>query len=244
MFFEKKLITFKTFKKDKILSRNLLIIVILIVIINNHTWQDSLIIKYGGGNMNYETIELKTKRLIIKKGTKEDFLKVYEYEFSKLKNVDGVCKLVKQDKSKIESSFKIGMKKYYLKLQKAHAFDWIIYCDNNPVGNILTGEEDIKTVSLSFNIHPSYWGNGYIKEALSCVMDYLYSLGYDNIICLYQDGNIKAKRALDKLGFKPHKITLDSYKSCEGNLIDEYEVIMTKEDWFSKTGKLTKIKDS
>ena len=59
------------------------------------------------------------------------------------------------------------MKKYYLKLQKAHAFDWIIYCDNNPVGNILTGEEDIKTVSLSFNIHPSYWGNGYIKEALS-----------------------------------------------------------------------------
>ena len=39
--------------------------------------------------MNYETVELKTKRLIIKKGQKEDFLRDYEYDFNKLKNVDG-----------------------------------------------------------------------------------------------------------------------------------------------------------
>ncbi len=42
MFFEKKLITFKTLKKDKFLGQILLINVNLIVIINNHTWQDSL----------------------------------------------------------------------------------------------------------------------------------------------------------------------------------------------------------
>lgn len=196
--------------------------------------------------MNYETIEIKTNRLIIKKGTKEDFLKVYEYDFNKLKNVDGICKLVKKDLSKIEAWFKFGFKKYYNKIKKAHMFDWIIYNKNVPVGNILTDGEDIKskTISVSFNIHPSFWGQNYMPEALTCVMEYLYSIGYDNITCTYQDGNMKAKRVLDKLGFKPHKIISDAYKAETGNMVDNYEVIMTKEDWFSRTGKLIKIMDS
>ena len=56
--------------------------------------------------MNYEVLELRTNRLIIKKGNKEDFLKVYEYDFNKLKNVDNICKLVKQDDNKINELFK------------------------------------------------------------------------------------------------------------------------------------------
>ena len=196
--------------------------------------------------MNYETVELKSKRLIMKKGCKEDFLKVYEYDFSKLKNIDGICELVKQDLSKIESWFKGGIKRYYSKIKKAHMFDWIIYYENDPVGNILTTDEDKEnnTISLNFNIHPSYWGKNFIEEALTSVMDYLYSIGYDNIVCKFCDGNLKAKRVLDKLSFKPYKINEDNYKSENGNMIDEYEVIMTKEDWFSKTGKLVKLNSS
>ena len=38
--------------------------------------------------INYETVTLKTNRLVLKKGKKDDFLKVYEYDFSKLKNID------------------------------------------------------------------------------------------------------------------------------------------------------------
>lgn len=196
--------------------------------------------------MNYETVELKSKRLIMKKGCKEDFLKVYEYDFSKLKNIDGICKLVKQDLSKIESWFKGGIKRYYSKIKKAHMFDWIIYYENDPVGNILTTDEDKEnnTISLNFNIHPSYWGNNFIEEALTCVIEYLFGIGYDNIACTYCDGNLKAKRVLDKLSFKPYKIKEDNYKSENGNMFDEYEVIMSKEDWFSKTSKLPKINSS
>ncbi len=196
--------------------------------------------------MNYETALLKTERLIMKRGEKEDFLKVYEYDFSKLKNVDGICKLVKQDPKKIENLFKGGMKRYYSKIKKAHMFDWIIYTDEKPIGNILTEDEDLneKLIEVSFNINPSYWGNGYMPEALTSVMEYLYSLGYDNIVCTYQDGNVKAKRVLDKLGFKAYEIIEDSFKSELGTMIDSYKVIMTKDAWFSKTGKISKIKDS
>ena len=196
--------------------------------------------------MNYETVILKTNRLIMQKGTKEDYLRVYEYDFNKLKNVDGKCKLEKQDLSKINSWFNGGMKKYYSKFKKAHMFDWIIYYNNDAIGNVLTLEEDLfsKTIEISYNLHPSYWGNGFMPEALESAMSYLFSIGYDNIICTYSDGNIKSKRVLEKLGFKPYKIIKDSWKSDKGNMIDDYKTIMTKEDFLSRTSKINVIKDS
>lgn len=194
--------------------------------------------------MNYETKEIKTKRLIMKRGKKDDYMKVYEYDFSELKGIDGIVKFVKKDLKRLELLFKNGMKRYFSKLKKGHMFDWIIYLNDNPIGNILTGDEDVnkKEIEVSFNIHPSYWGKGYMPEALEGVIEYLYLAGYDNIVCAYYDGNIKAKRVLDKLGFKPYKLLKDSFKSKNGNLVDEYKVIMTKEDWFSKTGRLDQLK--
>lgn len=196
--------------------------------------------------MKYETKELKSKRLVIKKGTINDFLKVYEYDYSKLKNAEETEQLVKQDETKLKNLFKGGIDKYYSKIQKAHMFDWIIYLNDEAIGNILTGDEDIKKkeIEITFNMHPKYWGNGYMTEALSLVIEYLYMVGYDNVICRFSDGNKRAKRVLDKLGFKAYRIISDSFQSDKGYMIDEYEVIMTKEDWLSKTGRITKIDSS
>lgn len=196
--------------------------------------------------MNYETVLLKTKRLIMKKGEKKDFLKVYEYNFNMLQNVDGICKLEKKDTTNMEKLFKDDIKKYYSKLKKAHMFDWIIYYNDEAIGNVLTNEEnfDKKEIEVSFNIHPRNWGNGFMPEALTGVIDHLFSIGYESIVCSYLDGNIKAKKVLDKLGFKPYMIIEDEYKGGSGTLIDEYKTIMTKDNWLSKTGRMPKIKDS
>ena len=196
--------------------------------------------------MNYETVLLKTNRLVMKMGTKEDYLRVYEYDFNKLKNIDGECKLEKQDLSKIDAWFKGGMKRYYTKIKKAHMIDWIIYHNNEAIGNILTLEENLvnKAIEISYNLHPSYWGNGFMPEALESVINYLFSTGYNSVICTYSDGNIKSKRVLEKLGFKPYKIIKDSWKSDKGNMIDDYKTIMTKEDFLSRTSKINVIKDS
>ena len=40
---------------------------------------------------------------------------------------------------------------------------------------------------------------------------------YENIICGYLDGNKKAKRVLDKLGFKAYEIEEDAFISEKGN---------------------------
>lgn len=189
--------------------------------------------------MNYETIDLKTKNLVIKKGDLESFLKVYEYDFNKLKEVDGVLKLEKQNQSRIEKSFKHGTESYYRKIKKAKMFDWIIFLNNNPIGNIYaTDMEKDKSVNVEFNLHPNYWGHGFIVEALKAIIEYLFSMGFDNIISGYEDGNNKAKRVMEKLIFKPYKVINDSYTSTLDNKIDEYKMIITKDDWFSRTSKI------
>lgn len=193
---------------------------------------------------NYETEEIWTERLVLKRGTLDDFLKVYEYDFKKLLDVEGECKLVKKDNTDIKKSFKLGKKHYYDKCKKAHMFDWIIYLNDEPVGNIFTEDENdaINGVILAYNLHPTYWGKGYMPEALESALNYLFKVGYDNIICGYLDGNKRSRRVLEKLNFKPYKISEDVIKSNSGNLVDSYNLIMNKEDWLSRTSRLQIIK--
>ena len=47
--------------------------------------------------MFFKTPKLETERLILKKGTAEDFIKVYEYNFTKLRDICGEFEFVKND---------------------------------------------------------------------------------------------------------------------------------------------------
>ena len=138
--------------------------------------------------MIIKTKPLETDRLFLKRGIEEDYCKVYEYDFRKLRDINNEFELVKHDLSQIadfvlESDDNLDMA------------DWIIYLkDMAPIGNIIADRivEDINAIEISFNLHPDFWGNGYMKEACVAVMEYLFSLGFDNILCRYSEGNIKA----------------------------------------------------
>ena len=179
--------------------------------------------------MILESKSLETKRLFIRHGKKEDYVKVYEYDYRKLKEVNGAFKLVKLD-PKIGESFAPNSK--YIN----DMYDWIIYLkDNNiPIGNILADRikktNDITSIEIAYNLHPLYWGNEYIKESVIEVMNYLYSQGFDIIIIGYEKGNKKSKRVIEKLGFKNYKII----PSQTENQIDTYEYYLTKEEFETK----------
>lgn len=194
---------------------------------------------------NYESVLLKTKRLTLNKGTIKDYLKVYEYDFKKLMCIDDMIEFEKQDDKKIKSWFNGGINKYFMKIVKAHMFDWIIYLNEEAIGNILTGDEDLEknSIELVFNIHPNYWGHGYAPEAACLVIDYLFEIGYDNIICGYLEGDLKSQRVLSKLGFKPFEIKYDLVLFENNKMLDKYMMIITKEDWLSRTTKIKQIKD-
>ena len=61
------------------------------------------------------------------------------------------------------------MKEFYNKAEKDHNFYWIIYfkSENIPIGDLDACQENLGSneIEISFNIHPNYWGNGYMACA-------------------------------------------------------------------------------
>lgn len=179
----------------------------------------------------YETTELKTNRLILKKGISEDCIKVYEYDMLKCRGVGGID-IIEKSLSKIDF---IGNdnKKYYEQCKTKKMYDWYIYLnDGTPIGNIVADREDdnISSIELSFNMHPNYWRKGYMTEAIKCIISYLLDNYYDNIVIGYETGNIKSKSFIEKLGFRYYK-TINNVYEKNGINIDVNLLIMNKKDW-------------
>lgn len=178
--------------------------------------------------MKYITPELETDRLVLKRGSKEDYIKVYEYDFTKLRDVDGEFKYVKLDPSVVDSFYS---SKEYLN----DMFDWIIYLKdiNEPIGNVVaTVKDDYDTsVELSYNLHPKYWRNGYMTETVSRVMNYLFGIGFNNVISEYEEGNVKSKGLIEKMGFKLFKEEANSWIK-NGKPITNYVYAITKDEFY------------
>lgn len=75
---------------------------------------------------------METERLILKRGQFDDYVKVYEYDFMKLRNIAGEFEFVKLDSKRIEGFDK----------QFEETFDWIVYLKNDkiPIANIVADE--------------------------------------------------------------------------------------------------------
>ena len=70
--------------------------------------------------MKYKIPTLQTERLILKKGSFEDYKKVYEYDFTRLRNIAGEFEFVKYDPEKLK-----GFETYAD--EEENVLDFIIY---------------------------------------------------------------------------------------------------------------------
>ena len=174
--------------------------------------------------MFLKTPKLETERLILKKGTAEDFVKVYEYNFTKLMNVCGEFEFVKND-----SNFVATFATYSDETEDV--YDWIIYLKETmePIANLVADQynKELNSLELTFNLHSNYWGKGYIKEAVVETMKFLFENGYDNVVSGYYEGNKKSKRVHEKIGFEFYK---DEENSCRKNGVPiiKHVLVMSK----------------
>lgn len=188
-------------------------------------------LNYRGDNMNYETVTLETNNLVIKKGTSKDCIKIYEYDMVKCRGIAGEDILVKSDR---EVDFIGGnVKNYYNSLKEEKIYDWYVYLKPNldPIANIIADRQvdEIKAIELAYNMHPDYWRKGYMTEALKAVMNHLFSIGYENIIMGYDEGNIKSKNFINKLGLTDY-MTIENQYQKNGVNINTYEKIINKKN--------------
>lgn len=99
-----------------------------------------------------------------------------------------------------------------------------------PIGNVIADrkQKNIKAIELAFNNHPNYWRQGYTSEAVIEIIKFLFSQGYENILCGYDEGNIKSKAIGEKLGFEPYKVKENAWQK-NGISITSYTSILSNE---------------
>ena len=186
--------------------------------------------------MKYVIPILETERLIVKHGIVEDYVKIHEYDFNYLENICDTFMFVKRNPDEVRNWFAndSSIEEYYKRLEKNKIYEFLIYLKSTlePIGDIGFDRynEELNSLEISCYIHPNYWGNGYVKEALISVMDYIYSLGFENIIYGYYEGNNKSKKNCEKIGFIPYE--QKEVNNFLGKKSIEYRNIMSKDDYY------------
>lgn len=175
--------------------------------------------------MKYITPYLETERLILKRGILEDYVKVYEYDFTYLRNINGEFKYVKFDPKHLKDFVTYADETDF-------TMDFIVYLKDNfePIGNIVVDRynKELNSLEIACNLHPTYWHKGYMTEAIIAIMHYIFdNLNVDNIIYGYAEENFKSKGLSDKLGFDFLKVHTMHYKRIDKD-VQEIETIMSK----------------
>ncbi len=94
-----------------------------------------------------------------------------------------------------------------------------------------------KRIEVGYDLNRNFWGNGFMSEALSLIIDHAYNHSEVNRIEAYVETPNKASRSLlEKLGFRMEGI-LREHEMCRGNLIDIQILSLLRKDWKAPDGK-------
>lgn len=181
------------------------------------------------------TLEMKTKRLLLRAIKESDYRDMYEYTVK-----EEVAKYVSWSPHKSIEDTKALCKNWAEEYEKAARYNWAIVFKGKVIGNIDVVKIVDKKAFLGWQIDSVYWNRGIVTEAAEAVRDFLFQkVGVDAIYASYIAENIGSGRVMQKIGMK--EITHKEYcaalkKECERE-IDGLPVSfygLTKEEWQKK----------
>jgi len=104
--------------------------------------------------------------------------------------------------------------------------NYVVRPDNNFLGTRHRAE-------IGFDLTPHYWGNGYVSEAISHVIEFIFNCTEINRIqAIVHTENSRSLNVLTRLGFCREGI-LREYVKWEGEYWDMALLTMLKRDWVS-----------
>lgn len=181
------------------------------------------------------TLEMKTKRLLLRAIRESDYRDMYEYTIK-----EEVAKYVSWSPHKSVEETKALCKMWVEEYKKGARYNWAIVFNGKVIGNIDVGKIVDKNAFLGWQIDSDYWNKGIVTEAAAAVRDFLFQkVGVDAIFASYIAENIGSGRVMQKIGMK--EITHNEYcaalkqeceKAIEGLPVSFYR--LTKEEWSKK----------
>ena len=104
--------------------------------------------------------------------------------------------------------------------------NYVVRPDNNFIGATHRAE-------IGYDLTPRYWGNGYISEAISSAIEFIFnSTEINRIEAIVHAQNSRSLDLLTRLGFHREGI-LREYVQWEGEYWDMALLVMLRRDWVS-----------
>ena len=146
--------------------------------------------------------KLETERLKLRGWKESDSKDLFEYASSDMVGPNAGWKPHKDENESKE------IIKMFIEGGDAYAIE--LKSENKVIGSIGIHKrspddnlKDLKQRELGFVLNPKYWGNGYIPEAVECMIEYGFKdMDLDLIWCGHYDFNERSKRVCQKCGFK------------------------------------------
>jgi len=108
--------------------------------------------------------------------------------------------------------------------------------NNTLIGDVAlhTLDEDPNQVEIGFTLEPIYQNQGYAKEAVECLLGYIFNvLKKHRVIAVADVRNEKSINLLQKIGMRKEAHFVKNYLS-NGEYTDEFHFAMLKEEWDEK----------
>lgn len=149
------------------------------------------------------TVLLETERLILRGLKIEDAQDV----FNNWTNDDAVTKFLRWNAHFNVEITKEWIKECELNMEDKTHYEWgiILKSSNKPIGSIsaFLNENEPDRYEVGYVLGQKYWRQGFAKEALKCVMEFLINeVGVKKFICLHAIENPASGVVMSHVGFK------------------------------------------
>jgi RimJ/RimL family protein N-acetyltransferase len=175
---------------------------------------------------------LETERLILRQLTLEDTDFVFRH-FSD----PAVTQYLMDEPPVTEYAQAQEIVQSYLEPEGKTHNRWVIVrkSDRQPIGTCgyHRWEKQYFRTEIGYDLGPSFWGQGYMTEAMNTVIRHGFEgMGLNRIDALVYVGNHRSARLLQKLGFKQEGILRD-YFCLDGKFYDHTLFALLRRDWQS-----------
>ena len=150
--------------------------------------------------------KVETERLVLREISHDDTAAI----FRNFSDPDVANWFFEKPHSTMEQTIKV-IDHFIHKFKQGEGLTWAITLkeDGQVIGTC--GYENIEIGNrgeIGFDLAKAYWGKGFMSESLAAVIDFGFSvLNFSNVEAHTNSNNVRAKRLLEKLGFRLDKVS-------------------------------------
>lgn len=177
---------------------------------------------------------IETKRLILRKWCKDDYLDMYDYASDDRVGPNAGWPVHKsiEDSKAIVDMFITGDEEYAVVLKKENKVIGGVGLHYKKIDKDMQGNN---VREIGYVLNPKYWGNEYIPEAVKELIKFCFEeLNLDLVWCGHFDFNSKSRRVIEKCGFNFKFEKNRELQLLNNKKVNELYYNISREEYFKK----------